>query len=137
MIATQEERKAKAIEVMKQLDIYKPYIEGFEQNDYVCMYERHIGFWAFQYPELDAKIKEIEKKYGCTVYAVTHEFTEFGELYDLLIIPKYKDEWEYVICGDKSNCSTYAYVWNKTDEPCSELGDICIRSAFGGLRRTA
>ena len=137
MIATKEERKAKAIEVMKQLDIYKPYIEGFEQNDYVCMYERCIGFWTFQYQELDAKIKEIEKKYDCTVYAVTHEFTKFGELYDLLIISKHKDEWEYVICGDNNEYTAYAYVWNKSDEWCSEFGDIAIRSAFGGIRRIA
>ena len=46
MAATKEQRKVKAIEIMIRLDIYKPYIEGFEQNDYVCMYEAYSGFWT-------------------------------------------------------------------------------------------
>jgi len=102
MIANKEQRKAKAIEIMKQLDIYTDFIKGYEQNDYICMYERYIGFWTFQYPELEAKMKEIENTYGCTVYAVTH-----------------------------------SYVWNKTDEICSEFGSISVQSACGGLRRIA
>ena len=33
-----EERKLKAIELMKTLDIYKPYINGFEKKDDVCIF---------------------------------------------------------------------------------------------------
>ena len=32
---THEERKAKAIELLKKLDIYKPYIKGFVEKDQV------------------------------------------------------------------------------------------------------
>ena len=32
MNTTLEERKIKAIELMKKLDIYKPYIKGFEKD---------------------------------------------------------------------------------------------------------
>lgn len=34
--ATMEEKKNKAVEIMKKLGIYKPYIEGFEQEDKVA-----------------------------------------------------------------------------------------------------
>ena len=69
----------------------------------------------FQYNELEAKIKEIEEKYGCTVYAVTHEHTVFGELYDFLIVPKYKEDWKYLIHSNRNEHTVHAYVWNKTD----------------------
>ena len=31
-------QKAKAVEIMKRMDIYKPYIEGFEKEDKVCFF---------------------------------------------------------------------------------------------------
>ncbi len=82
MNTTKEQRKAVALKALKQLDIYKPYIEGFKNNDQVCFYENFGGYWVYQEPEIEAKMKEIEKKYNCTVYAITHEYTEFGECYD-------------------------------------------------------
>ena len=33
-------QKDKAIELMKQMDIYKPYIQGFRENGMVCFFER-------------------------------------------------------------------------------------------------
>ena len=41
--ATQEERKEFAIELMKKLDIYKPYIKGFKEENNVCFFE-NFGF---------------------------------------------------------------------------------------------
>ena len=32
MKTTQEQRKQKAVELMKMMEIYKPYIDGFEQE---------------------------------------------------------------------------------------------------------
>ena len=76
MNTTIEERKEKALELMQKLNIYKPYIEGFKKNNEVCYFERFAGFWAWQDEELNNKIKEIEERYNCTVYAITHEFTD-------------------------------------------------------------
>ena len=131
-----EERKIKAVELMKRLGIYKPYIKDFQENDTVCFYENFAGFWAWQNEELNKKIKEIESKYNCTVYAVTHEFTEFGECYDLLIVSDYKEEWDYELEKISPNTySAFAYVWNKDDEWCSEFGSIGIQSFGGGIKR--
>lgn len=89
MNITIEYKKQKALELMKTLDIYKPYIKGFEKDNNVCFFEGFGGFWAYQEPELMAKIKEFEGKHNCLVYAVTHEYLEFGECYDFLFISDY------------------------------------------------
>ena len=85
-------QKEKAIQLMKQLDIYKPYIQGFRENGMVCFFERFGGYWADQEPELYTKMKEIEQKYRCMVYAITHEWLEFGECYSFLIVTAYPEE---------------------------------------------
>ena len=133
--ATKEQRKEQAIKLMKKLNIYKPYIEGFIEENNVCYFERYAGFWAFQDEELLEKINKIEEKYNCTVYAVTHDFAEFGELYNFLIVTSYKEEWNELLIGDNKTKYAYAYVWNKTDDDCSEFGTIVINALYGGLRR--
>ena len=72
MNITIENKKQKAIELMQKLDIYKPYIKGFKEKTDVCFFECFGGYWAYQEPELMAKIKEFEEQYNVLVYAVTH-----------------------------------------------------------------
>ena len=131
-------KKDKALELMKRLDIYKQYIKDFKEKDLVCYFERFAGFWDFQNPELEAKRKEIQEKYKCLVYAITHEYLEGDELYSFLIVTDYPEEWEYLLqdAGINKHYAT-AYVWNKSCEYCSEFGDIVVEHAFGGLRRVA
>ena len=135
---TIQAKKNKAIELMKTLDIYEPYIQGFEQSDKVCFYEMFGGYWVYQEPEIEKKMKEIEAQYKCVVYAITHEFTDFGELYDFLIVPNYKSDWKGLLYKQSNNeFIAYAYVWNKTDDLCSEFGSIVVQSFGGGIRRVA
>ena len=138
MNTTFEERKNKAIEYLKELDIFKPYIKGFEKNNDTCFYENYGGFWTYQDKELLAKQKEIEDTYNCTVFAITHEYTEFGECYSFLLVSDYKEEWEYTLEKvDYNKFYAFAYVWNKSDDYCSEFGTIGIMSKYGGIRRFA
>lgn len=132
---TAQERKRKAVELLKRLQIFQPYVKGFEENDLVCFFENFIGFWAFQDPELEAKVKEIEQNYNCTVYAITHEFTFFGECYDFLIVPDYPEDWNQLVRSKRNNHSAFAYVWNKSNDEFSELGMIALKSFCGGIRR--
>lgn len=131
------EKKKKAIELMKKMDIYKPYIRGFEESNKICFFEQYGGYWAEQEPALYEKIKEFEKEYDCIVYAVTHELTEFGELFDFLIVTDDPDEWDDIVYSEGNRHMVYAYVWNKTDDFCSEFGSITIQSFGGGIKRIA
>ena len=133
----QEERKIKAIELLEKLDIYKPYIKGFRESDKVCFFERFGGYWVDQEPEIYNKMKEIEKQFNCTVYAITHEFTEFGECYSFLLVTNYKSEWKNLVVTENGTHYAFAYVWNKDDEWCSELGTVGVKSFGGGITRVA
>ena len=130
-----QRQKAKAIELMKQMGIYKPYINGFEKDDQVCFFEQFGGFWVYQEPEVEAKMKELEEEYGCKVYAITHEFTQFGECYSFLIVTAYKEEWDRSVVSEKNNHYAFAYVWNKSDDWCSEFGTVVVKSFGGGIKR--
>lgn len=130
-------RKEKAIELLKELDIYKPYIEGFSNENKVCFFEEFGGFWVEQEPEIYEKMKEIENTYNCLVYAITHEFTDFGELYDFLILPEDSEDWDSVVRqASPHSAHAYAYVWNKTADWCSEFGTIVIEKFAGRIKRT-
>ena len=130
-------KKEKAIEIMKKMDIYKPYIKGFRESDKVCFFEGFGGFWIDQEPELHEKVKAIEEKHKCKVYAVTHEYTEFGELYDFLIVTDYPEEWDTLVYSQGNRHTAFAYVWNKDDDWCSEFGSVTVQSFGGGIKRIA
>lgn len=134
---THEERKIKAIELLKKLDIYEPYIKGFEEDNQVCFFEYFAGYWAYQEPELYKKMRNIEDEFNCTVYAITHEFTDFGECYSFLYVSRYKCEWKNTLITEHGTHYAFAYVWNKTYEECSEFGTIGIKSFGGGITRIA
>lgn len=129
-------QKQQAIKSMEVLDIYKPYIKAFKDKGVITLFENYGGFYIQEdnEPELLAKIKEFEQEYDAVVYAVTHEFTEFGELYDFLYVSKYEEEWEMAFDELQAGYVS-AYVWNKTDEWCSEFGTIAVRSFGGGIKR--
>lgn len=130
-------KKEKALELLKEMDIYKPYIRGFRESDKVCFFENFGGFWLNQEPEIDRKRQDIEATYNCLVYAVTHEFTQFGELYDFLIVTDYPEEWDTLVYSQGNRHTAFAYVWNKDDDWCSEFGSITVQSFGGGIKRIA
>ena len=137
MNTTRQQKKEIAIEIMKKMDIYKPYIKAFEENDNVCFFERYAGFYAYQEPEVQKKIEEIEAEFKCVVYAITHEFTEFGECYSFLIVTDYKSEWKTLVESEGNMHYAFSYVWNRDCEYCSEFGTIGVRNMFGGITRIA
>ena len=136
--ATIEEKKNKAVELLHKLNVYKPYIEGFEKENKVCFFENFGGYWVYQEPEIEKKMREIENKYNCVVYAITHEFAEFGECWDFLLVTNYPTEWDGLVYDLGANkYGAFAYVWNKSNDWCSELGNIAVQSFGGGIRRFA
>ena len=129
-------QKEVAISAMKALDIYAPYIKKFKKDNTVTLFERFGGYYIDEdnEPELLKKIRAFEAEYGSIVYAVTHTFTQFGELYEFLCISKYEEEWEDMLEELKDHYA-FSYVWNKTDDYCSEFGTIAVKSFGGGIAR--
>lgn len=106
--ATREEMKAEALKNMKAL--------GLMRN----------------------VIKEFEERTGDLVYHVIHNMTNFGEMYSMLIISKYKEDWDVMCQGFKGGqFRVFSYVYNKTDPMMSDMGSILVKPSIGGLRRTA
>jgi len=133
-----EQQKIKATEMLKQLGIFKPYVDGFVSEDKVCFFENYGGFYVDQEDEIQNKMLELEKEHKIKVYAITHEFTSFGECYDFLCVTNYKEEWDGLISDYNPNeFYAFAYCWNKDDDWCSEFGDIVVKSFGGGLKRIA
>ena len=132
---TQEQRKTKAVELLHQLDIYEPYIQGFENDNQVCFFENYGGYWVYQEPDVYKKMLEIENEYNCTIYAITHEWASFGECYSFLYVSRYKSEWPYSLVTEEDVHYATAYVWNKSFEEFSEFGTIGVKSFGGGIAR--
>ena len=99
MNISREQKTEKSIELLKQLNIHKPYINGFKNNptNNVCYFEFYSGYWVYQNKDVLEKMLEIEKEYNCKVYAITHEMTGFGECYSFMIVSDYKREWKNLL----------------------------------------
>ena len=137
MSISMETKKAEAIKRMKALDLYKPYITLFEKENKIFLSEMTGGVYEFDdNEELITKVKEFEEEYDALVYHVIHTMTQFGELYSFLYVSKYEEEWE-MDNEDIADGYAMAYVWNKTDEWCSEFGSIGVQGKFGGIVRVA
>lgn len=130
-------QKEKAIECLKTLDIYKPYIKAFEKDGTITLFERFGGYYITedQESELLNKIKEFEAETGSLVYAVTHEWFEFGECYSFLCVSSYKEDWHLTLETNGNTSYVWSYVWNKSDDWCSEYGTIAVQSFGGGIAR--
>ena len=131
-------QKEVALSAMQNLNIYKPYINKFKKDGTITLFERFGGYYIDEdnEPELLSKIKEFEAEYNCIVYAVTHEFFMFGECYSFLCVSQYEEEWPMTL-NDTKRGLAWSYVWNKSDEWCSEFGTIGVASFGGGIARTA
>lgn len=131
------ELKERATKYLEKLNIYKPYINGFKsKSQKVCFYENYGGYWVDQEPEIEEKMHEIEEKYNAVCYAITHEITDIGEMWDFLLVTEDGENEDelYYYDGIKGYCAL-VYVYNKSCPDCSELGTIGIKSFGGGLKR--
>lgn len=134
---TRENKKEEAIKRMKVLGLFQPCINAFEKHDELQLSEHYGGLYEFNDDkELKAKVKEFEEEYDALVYHVIHTYTQFGELYNFLYVSDYEEEWEFDRADVRAGYAV-AYVWNKSDEWCSEIGSIAVREFMGGIVRVS
>ena len=128
-------QKQEAIERMKLLNLHGNVIKEFEKEGIVNLSENG-GLLYWLNSEQQTIVNEFEQKHNALVYHVIHTLTEFGEMYALLYVSEYEDEWSYD--KDDIQCGyPLAYVKNVDDDFCSEFGSIGIKPQYGGLVRTA
>lgn len=132
---TKQKQKQEAIERMKLLKLCPNIIKEFEKENIVNLSE-HGGILYWLDSDQQAIVDSFEAEHDALVYHVIHSFTEFGELYSLLYVSKYEEEWE-TDREDLKDGYALVYVKNVDDDMCSEFGSICIKPQFGGLVRTA
>lgn len=53
------------------------------------------------------------------------------------LVESYEEEWDEMLYKQGRTFYAYAYVWNKTDDCCSEFGTIGVCSFGGGIKRVA
>lgn len=121
------------LERMEILKLSKQCISAFKSG---AIWESEgIGALYEVNEEEKAIITEFEKEHeGYKVYHMIHNLTDFGELYNIFYVSTDIEEWELDKTDLKENYA-FVYVYNKTDEFCSEFGSIAIRKNIGGLVR--
>ena len=125
--ALQKEKAAELLGLLTHDSITKKFIE--EGSIYLFENERYQAVELSEDNPVYIKLREFERERNCKVYAVTHEFFSFGECYSFLYVPKYMEDWEYLIRPMQDSLYyVQAYVWNKTDEYRSESGGVVIHS---------
>lgn len=132
-----KDQKVKAVEFLRKLGIFKPYISGFVKKDMVCYFENFGGFWVYQEQEVEEKMREIEAEYNCKVYAITHEKIYGDDMWSFLVVTDRQEEWNDLLLKRGGGFFAFAYTWNKSAEGCSEFGDVYIQSFGGGIRRVS
>lgn len=139
MNALKQTAKKNAIRYMKMLDMADRYIKAFKRHNKVYIFENFKGTIVSKHPDVEAKKRELEEYPSVVVYAITHEYTLYGEIYNFFIAEAPTDDEELY---DEFFISEYglghlvaAYGWNRTCSACSEPGEGIIESRHGGVRR--
>lgn len=118
---------------MEKLELSKQCIDAFKKGK---VWESEGIGALYELNEEEQKIVDnFEKEHkNCRVYHVIHNLFEFGEVYSLLYVDNYFEEWNYFDEDLQSNI-TFVYAYNKDDDFCSEFGSISIKKNIGGLVR--
>lgn len=135
MVENSKKAKAReeAIKRLKVLKVHEKVLREFKEEGKLNKSEQ-LGILYWLDDNEVTMIKEFEQEYDAIVYHVIHQFTNIGELYNLLYVSLEDDEW----CIDQEDLAsgcTLAYVINKTMPDCSEFGSIGVEPCNGGVDR--
>lgn len=129
----------KAVEIMMALQIDEQYIQDYAQNGQVYLFDYDGKVIPIEEQKEIAQRKiDIEENGTCIVFAVTHEKSSIGELYDFLFVSSYLEDLNCMYdCYNRFHGlhNVYAKVWNVTSEWLSDTGRILVKSKNGNIYR--
>lgn len=134
MKVPQERKKTEALERMKLLGIFPEAINQFKKSGQVMNSEPPYGALYWIDDGLAESVREFEEKYSALVYLVVHSYAEFGEMYSLLYVSDYEEEWE-LDRQDIADGFAMTYTINLDNPDFSEFGSIWFDKRSGGLVR--
>lgn len=130
-----EKTRTEAISRLEKLGLCKAVIDDFKSGILNASEQEPIPGALYHLSDEEKSIvEEIEKKYGGMVYHCIRCNTEFGELFNMLYVSKYEEEWEMDNDGLEEGY-VFAYVKNLSESLFSEFGTIVVEQANGGLVR--
>ncbi len=132
-----ERMRVEAEKRLGKLGVAKEVIDDFK-NGIINVSEQGFIPGALYHLSDEEKqmVKNIEDEYGGLVYHCIRCNTNFGELFNMLWVSKYEEEW----VTDNKNIEdflVFAYVENLTDSLCSEFGSIMVAKSNDGLIRVS
>lgn len=128
-----EDAKEEAILRMRDLDLYKPVVSDFKNGGKLYMSE----FGGVIY-DLNEEAKEAVRRtseYGLPYHVVRSNHPEIGDMYAVLFVSNYKEDWDNDIFNPKDPY-VFANVYNSS-MGIDKMGTIGVELANGGLVRTA
>lgn len=127
-----DEARAEAVKRLEVLKVHENVLNEFKEGKLNKSENMGALYWLNH--EEQAMVEAFEKEHVAIVYHVIHQFTNIGEMYNLLYVNLDDSEWE-LDHEDLKEEQALAYVINKTMLDCSEFGNIGVRSFIGGVVR--
>ena len=113
------------------MEIDKKYIEDFELYQNIHIFDsKDENNCVKKDLKIEEKMKEIEKKYNCTVYAIIHDLDLIFEYYYFLIITN--RQRENINAEYQGIKTAFAYIYVKNSSWCDSMDTILVKSNIGG-----
>lgn len=129
---TKEMMKEEALKRMRIMGFLDNVVRDFKED--VLNLSENGGFLYWLNEEENKMIRDWEDETGNMAYHVIHDLTNFGELYTIMYVSEYEEEWEDDVYWLEQGFPL-CYVINVTYKECSEYGSCGIAPSIGGARR--
>ncbi len=130
-----EKQKNEALKRMKILKLHKNAINDFKKGK--LNFSEWVGalYWVDGDEKAAKVLADFEKEFPDHVpYHMIHNNTEFGEIWSILYVSPYEEEWAEED-SEIEDGYAFSYVYNASEPLFSEFGSILIKPSFGGLMR--
>lgn len=135
-----KKQKSEAIKMLRTLGLMKEVRDAYDEEGIVYYSERQnklfpaVLYFLHNQEKYVAAKERFEAETGAVVFHCILTHTEFGDLLDMLYVPKEEADWPSMEKGAKEG-EFVSYCYNLTDG-FGEAGYIGVHAAMGGLIRT-